>query len=183
MAGKSLEDMSAEEIAGLADMQNQLMNDPATRGTMLRLMKAKNPSLSIPEVELIDQANVAFGKVNERLDKFEMSQLERDTKARIERERARLASQGMSEDDINAIEKIMQDEQIPNYATAAKYYQQSRQLAAPTPSTETERNGRFELPADPLKAAKGGRNGLKEFGRSEANAAMNDLLAGRIKLH
>lgn len=183
MAGKTLEDMSAEEIAALADMQNQLMNNPETRSTMLRLMKRQNPALAIPEIELADQANHAFKGVNDRLDKMQLDQLERDTKARVERERGRLASQGMSEDDITAIEKVMVDEQIPNYATAAKYYQQSRQLAAPTPSTETERNGRFELPADPLKAAKGGRNGLKEFGRSEANAAMNDLLAGRIKLH
>lgn len=184
MADKSLEDYSPEEVASMAATYNSLLNNPATRETVLRATKHINPGISIPEVDLKDATRGAFKTVTERMDLMQADQLRRDTEARVERERSNLRGQGFGDDDIAEIEKMMVREQIPNYGTAAKHYKNSRQIAEATPSVGPGQSATsYELPKDAMTAMKGGKAGLSKFAREQASAALNDLQSGRIKLH
>src|SRR5258708_25969045 len=48
----SLEGKSTEEIASLAEVADELLNDPKYAMPFKRLVKAQNPKRSIPDVEL-----------------------------------------------------------------------------------------------------------------------------------
>ncbi len=176
-------DLSAEELQQLGVAYNDLLNDPATREVVLRAQKARNPKLSIPEIDLKDQARGAFKDVNARQDKIE-EELAKERRERfVKEQRKSLRESGFSAEDVTAIEKLMVAEQIPNYATAANYYKQSRQLATPTPDAGATGSRSYELPPDALGAAKGGKGALSKFARDAANAAMTEITSGRIKLH
>ncbi len=177
----SLENQTPAEVAAMAAMYQKLLSNPATRELTLRASKKIDPSLSIPEVDLRDMANGAFAARDEKIASLEQQIRERDAKDRVAQARAGLAKQGMSDDDVAAIEKLMVDEQIPSYETAAKYYRAQKQIATPTP-TAMQRATSFELPKSPLDAMKNGKAGLKNWARSEASAALDDLRAGRITI-
>lgn len=187
MKPESLENLSEEEIAGMASTYQALINNPETRDLALRMTKKVNPALSIPEIELVDRANAAFKKQQEEIDTMKVREAERAAKDLVNTRRAELADQGFTKADITAIEKIMVDEQIPNYQTAANYYKGQQQLAAATSNTgpHNPAGGNWKLPENALAAGKGGKAGLKTFARNEAAAAMAELQAkgGRINIH
>ncbi len=180
---QSLEHLTPEEIAQMAQTYQAALENPDTRETMLRVTKKLNPGISIPEVDLKDQARAAFGESKKEMDELKNEIRARDARDRIERERSDLREQGYNKDDVAAIEKIMMDEHIPNYKTAAKYYANARQVAEPTPSSGAQPGSTYDLPADALAAGKGGKPGLTKFARQQADAAMTEILSGRVKLH
>lgn len=54
-----LEGKSTEEIEALAQLADSVLSNPKTRGVFQRTLKAANPSLSIPELELEDRVAAA----------------------------------------------------------------------------------------------------------------------------
>jgi hypothetical protein len=181
----SLEDFDAAQIAQLAQTYKSLLDNPETRELALRMTKKVNPGVSIPEIDLKDAAAKAFKAQADRQDALEQQIRERDARDRINGERAALREQGFSASDVNAIEKIMTDEHIPSYATASKYYKAQQQVAQPTPhGAQSGGNARtFSLPQTAMDALKGGKNGLRQFGRESAAAALDEIRSGQIKLH
>jgi hypothetical protein len=180
---KSLEEFSAAEIESMAVTYKSLVNNPETRELVLRATKKINPALNVPELDLKDQARAAFKTTNDRMESLENEIRMRDARDRINGERSTLREQGFDKDAISAIEKIMTDEQIPNYATAAKYYANARMLAEPTPNAGGAQPGTtYDLPADALGSLKGGKGGLSKWARGQAEAAMAELKSGRVKL-
>lgn len=182
MSEKSLEGLTPEQIEASAAMYQSLVNNPETRELTLRATKKVNPALSIPEVELKDMARGEFTKRDEKIAKLEADILKRDAEQRVKDARASLKDKGFAQTDVDAIEKIMVDRQIPNYETAAEFYRNSQKVAEPTPATVQTRPSTFTMPNDPLGAMKGGRNGLNRWAREEGAAAINDLRNGRVKL-
>jgi hypothetical protein len=179
----SLEDeFSPSEIASMAATYKALLNNPATRELTLRSTKQINPGVSIPEIDLKDQARGAFKETNDRMASLENQIRERDARDRVNAERSKLRESGLTNDDVAAIEKMMIDEQIPNYATAAKHYRNAQQLAEPTPNSGSQPGSTFELPKDQFDALKGGKAGLVKQARTAAEAAMAEIRSGRIKL-
>jgi len=77
----SLEGKSKEEIEALAALADDVLGDPKYAPSFKRLLKAKNPALSMPEIELEDRV---VGALKERDTKIEA--LEKD-KALTEAER------------------------------------------------------------------------------------------------
>lgn len=180
----SLEDYTPEQIAQMASTYQAILNDPATREIGLRVTKKVNPKLSIPEIDLKDATHGALKERDSKIEALENQMRERDARDRIERERQALRSDGLTQDDVDAIEKIMMDEHIPSYQTAAKYYKAQRQVSVPTPETYRGSGaGSYSLPEDPMKALKGGKNALRSYALNSASEALNDLRSGRIKLH
>lgn len=182
MPTPSLEDYTPEQIEQMAATYQAILNNPATRELGLRATKAINPTSSIPELDLKDMARGEFKKLNERNDALEQQLRERDARDRIERERSALRSDGMSADDVAAIEKIMTDEHIPSYQTAAKYFKGQKQVAEPTPPAQSGYST-YTMPADPMAAMKGGKGALSKWARNSASEALNDIRAGRIQLN
>lgn len=175
-------ELSLEDLAELGRTFNKVLEHPETRDIGLRVMK-KATGISVPEIDLKDQANAAFRARDEKIASLENGIRERDARERVERERRALEGKGFSADDVAAIEKLMIDEQIPNYGTAANHYKMSRQLAAPTPATGAQPGSTYDLPSEALAAGKSGRQGLNKFARQQADAAMAEITSGRIKLH
>lgn len=183
MPTASLEDYTPEQIEQMAATYKSALENPATREVMLRATKHLNPSMSIPEIDLKDATRAEFKKANDRADTLEQQIRERDARDRVNSERAALREAGHSKDDIAAIEKIMMDEHIPSYATAAKHYTMQRQVAEPTPQVRQASVGQaYSLPGDTMTALKGGKNSLRKWALDETANALNDLRAGRVKL-
>ncbi len=181
MSEKSLEGLSPEQIEAAAAMYQSLVSNPATREMTLRATKTVNPSLSIPEVDLKDMAGKEFSKRDEKIAKLENELLKRDAEDRVNRARSSLITKGFKQEDVDAIEKIMVDKQIPNYDTAAEFYKNQQTVAEPTPSVPV-RGQTFTMPADPLASMKGGRQGLSRWARDAGTAALDEIRNGRVKL-
>jgi hypothetical protein len=171
----SLEGKTAEEIAALAELSANLMNDPKTRSGMLRLTKLANPSANIPEIDIPESIASAFKPQLDRLAQLEKQVQEREAEERVRSARRKaLEVSGVSRDDIPDIEKLMIEKQIPDHKTAAEFLAMQRKSAEPTPAATANRT--FGMPKTP---------DLKEFnGNMQAWARKNafdviDQLRGR----
>lgn len=177
----SLEGYSPEEIAQMAATYKAILDNPETRELGLRATKHLNPKASIPELDMKVQVAGALKVERDAREKLERDLMERDARDRINGERATLRDQGFDKDQIAAIEKIMVDEQIPSYATAAKFYKSQQTVAEPTPRVQ-DRALTYSMPTDALGALKAGKAGLNKWGREAAAQALDEIRSGRIKL-
>jgi hypothetical protein len=132
----SLEDMSNEQTLELAALARQLAENPETRKDFLRLTKKAKPDLPIPELEIEDATTSAVSKAYERVEGIENRMRERDARDSLNERRQSLLKKGLAKDDadIESIEKIMLEKNIPNHETAAEYFDWMKQAAVPTPS-------------------------------------------------
>ena len=178
----SLENYTEEQVEQMAATYRAIVSNPETRDLALRLTKKVNPDASIPEIELKDAAAAEFKKRDDRNDALEAGILLRDAKDRIRDERTALRDKGYNTDQISAIEKIMTDERIASYATAARYFDGQNAIAEPTPTPGLQ-SPNYSMPQDPLNAMKSGKKGLNQWALNAATAALADVQAGRVKLH
>jgi len=174
----SLENLSPAERDNLAALAKQLAENPKTRQTFLRLTKAANPDTVIPELDVVDAITHAKKPLEDKLAKMEAAQLEREVNERIRNQRAELREQGHTKEEIDAIEKLMVERQIPNHKTAADFFKLERQVAAPTPANYTLPKVPF-----PTKEQSKAAGGMKRHFLQDAHAAVDDLRSGRVKLH
>ena len=167
----SLEDMSSDQVNELAALAKQLAENPETRKDFLRLTKKAKPDLPIPELEIEDATTHAVSKAYERVEGIENKMRERDARDSLNERRQSLLKKGFAKDDadIESIEKIMLEKNIPNHETAAEYWKWMQESAAPTPGTSYNPStlSRFDLSKfqkNPVAAA-----------RDEAFKALNEL--------
>ena len=167
----SLEDMSNEQTLELAALARQLAENPETRKDFLRLTKKAKPDLPIPELEIEDATTHAVSKAYERVEGLENKMRERDARDSLNERRQSLYKKGFARDeaDIEQIEKVMLEKNIPNHETAAEYWKWMQQSAAPTPGTSYNPStlSKFDLSKfqkNPVAAA-----------RDEAFKALNEL--------
>lgn len=174
---ESLETLS-EGDKQLVELAKSLANDPKTRKEFLKLVRAKHPEQPIPELDT-EAAMQKFAEpyIKELAD-LKKERLSEKVEREIEKRRLDLKEQGFNADDVKAIEELMVKEQIPNYATAAKFYRQGQQLATPTPSATSLVN---KAPVDGKLVKEAG--GIKNWARNEAAKAFDEIRAGRVKLH
>jgi hypothetical protein len=167
----SLEDISIEQRDELAALAKQLAENPDTRKDFLRLTKKAKPDLPIPELEIEDATHNMLSKANERVEGLEARLRERDARDKLNEARQGLLSSGLakSNSDIEQIEKVMLEKNIPNHETAAEYWNWMNQSATPTPGTTYNPStlAKFDLSKyqkNPVAAA-----------RDEAFKALNEL--------
>jgi hypothetical protein len=132
----SLENLSLEARDELASLMQTLAESPDTREDILRLTKKVKPGLNIPEIDLKDSTNLALQQVRQENEQIRAELKSRDAQAALENRRKNLMKKGLasSEDEVEAIEKIMIEKGIPNHETAAEYHQFMKQAAKPTPT-------------------------------------------------
>ena len=132
----SLEDMSYEARDELAALAKTLAENPQTRKEFLRLTKTARPDVPIPELDLEETVNRASNKAEERVQALEAKLREKEAMEELERRRAKIRKEGLAQtdEDIEAVEKIMLEKGISNHETAAEYHQWMKQAAAPTPT-------------------------------------------------
>ena len=144
----SLEDLSYEQRDELAALAKLLADNPKTRKNFLRLTKEVNPDLVIPELQLEEYTEKRVNEADQRVMQLENKLRERDAIESLEKKRNSLKAKGFaqSDEDVEAIEKVMVEKNIPNHETAAQYWEWMKQSAVPTPTGYNPSGlGKFDL--------------------------------------
>ena len=133
----SLENLSPDARDELAALAQQLAENPATRKEFLRMTKKVKPDLPIPELEIEESTTRAVSKAEERVQALEAKLREKEAIEELQKRREQLVKKGLvkSEDDVEAVEKLMLEKGITNHETAAEYHEWMRQAAVPTASS------------------------------------------------
>ena len=133
----SLENISPDARDELAALAQQLAENPATRKDFLRMTKKVKPDLPIPELEIEETTTRAVSKAEERVQALEAKLREKEAIEELQKRREQLVKKGLekSEDDVEAVEKLMLEKGITNHETAAEYHEWMRQAAVPTASS------------------------------------------------
>ena len=133
----SLENLSPDARDELAALAQQLAENPATRKEFLRMTKKVKPDLPIPELEIEESTTRAVSKAEERVQALEAKLREKEAVEELQKRRQQLVKKGLvkSEDEIEAVEKLMLEKGIQNHETAAEYHEWMKQAAVPTASS------------------------------------------------
>lgn len=132
----SLESLPPEARDELAALAQQLAENPETRKEFLRMTKKVKPDLPIPELDIDGRLDRAREEMASEVEKLRQKLAEKEAKEELESRRRDLLKKGkvQSEEDIQAVEKIMLERGITNHETAAEYHEWMKQAAQPTPS-------------------------------------------------
>jgi len=144
----SLEDLDYQQRDELAKLSKTLADNPHTRKAFLRLTKQVNPDLVIPELDIEENTNTAIEKMMKENESIRNQLRERDARDNLEKRRANLKTKGMAntDQDIEEIEKVMLEKNIPDHETAAQYWDWMKQSATPTPTGYNPSGlGKFDL--------------------------------------
>jgi hypothetical protein len=174
----SLENFSPEELANMGKLYATLVNDPQTREVTLRATKKVSPKTAIPEIDVLDRVGQAVKPHIDRVTNLEQKLLQKDVEAKIEAKRSDLREMGHSKSEIDAIEKLMVEKQIPDHKTAAEFYSMQSKQTTPTPANWTNPN---KIPLDREKSKAAG--GFKKFFLQDAHQAVDEIRSGKIKLN
>lgn len=177
----SLEDYSPEELAAMGKLYADLAKNPETREVVLRATKKVSPTTSIPEIELMDKVNAATKPLLDELTTRRAKDVENEQKERLRAARAELLDAGHSKQELEEIEKLMLEQKkegnLLSHKGAAEFYKLQKQTAQPTPSGL--RVNTLPWSGKDVKAA----GGVRKYGAIEAQKAIDDLKAGRVKFH
>ena len=187
----SLEDLTTDQLLARAkvtdashNLLQTLLADPTTRELVQRQVKAKNPSLIIPELDAKDANAAALAAEREARQKLEQRVLERDVRDRLERERAAAkAKYQLTDADMIEVEKIMthedESQRIPFYDAAARVLKASKNTGTPTPGSYAPPT--FDMPETSVWGKGiGNKAALDKIAMNEAFAALNDIRAGKV---
>lgn len=168
----ALEGMSNDEAMQAGLLYSRLLKNPATRAQALQLMKAGDPNLHIPEVDIPTQFETHLKPLKEQNEKL-AKQLEEMTLATARKGILEdLVTGGLAENMAEAklIEKFALDEKIADYKSAAKFYRMSKQVAEPSADV-TIMGGPMEMPMDFKEIAKN----PKSWANKAAITALTDF--------
>ena len=131
----SLEDLSQDTRNELAALARELSDNPKTRKQVLALTREVKPDMPMPELDIDDRISAIQKSADERVAAIESKLSEKDMREELKRRRDALKASGKasSDEDIEAIEKVMLDRGIQSHETAAEYWDWMKQAAAPTP--------------------------------------------------
>lgn len=133
----SLENLSPDARDELAALAQTLAENPATRKEFLRMTKKVKPDLPIPELEIEESTTRAVSKAEERVQALEAKLREKEAMEELKSRREQLVKKGLvkTEDEVEAVEKIMLEKGITSHETAAEYHEWMKQAAVPTASS------------------------------------------------
>jgi hypothetical protein len=128
---------SEQELQGLAETYQGMMQNPETRGELLRLIKKRFPERNIPEVDATEAIDKKVGEQlkarDEKISELEKKILETDLRRQIDERRSSLRRPpfNFSDEDITEIEKIVTDNGV-TYDFAAQFLQNKRLALKPS---------------------------------------------------
>lgn len=174
----SLEGKSPEEIEALAQLADSALSNSKTRGVFQRILKAVNPNLSIPEVELEDRLAAAVKPHAEAVQKLTQER-ERDTQV----QQANTLYETLHDDGVVAGRKDFNE--IVKYAAEKGFMtnEQGLRMASQHRAAELESAEPSSRPMDmTMILQKNNKDLMKnpaEWARAEAARAMDDLAKQR----
>lgn len=175
----SLEGKSPEDIAALAALADGVLNNPKTAGTFKRLLKATDPSLSMPEIELEDRVGSVLKAQNDEIRKLQAAAAQRDAQDGATGLLNRLVSAGLvtGKSDFEDLVKYATENGFTTAETglrrAAENRNYERESAEPTPVSVIGRGSVLPIgSADFLKDPSG-------TARAVAQQAMDEMRKAR----
>jgi hypothetical protein len=148
----SLENLTPEQLEGLTRSKallDSVLNDPETRKPALRLLKKKNPTLSIPEIDAEEAAAAAIEKERSERQALEAKIREAEARENVRAQREKVVAEGYcSLDEIPALEKFMLDNEIPNYEKAAKLFKQAKRAESAAAAAHVSGDNTLSMPND-----------------------------------
>lgn len=186
----SLEDLTTNELLAKAKeyerghtLLNTLLNDPATREETLKLVKKKDPTRSIPELDAKAEMEKKLEEEREERRKLEASVRDNEIKRQIKEERERVkAMYELTDADMIEVEKLMtdKDKPIPHYDAAATVLKAQRAQAKPT--TASISPPVFDMPSkDIWGKGVGNKAQLDKIALGQAYEAFNEISGGGKK--
>lgn len=167
----ALENVSLEEMEGLATISHTLANNPATRKEYLRLIKQASPATSIPELDLEERVAEGNRPLLEKINSLEKELSEKNFKDLRDREHGRLREMGIPQEEIKAVEDMMLESKIGSYETAGQFYLSQKKMAEPSATqfkTAMTMPDMKEIGSD-----------VNSWARSQAFDAINDIIKAR----
>jgi hypothetical protein len=174
----SLEGKSADEIAALAALADDVLSKPETSGIFQRLVKRNNPGVSMPMIELEDKAVAVFNKQGQEINNLnaKLAQREAQDGANALFEALRDAGSVSNKNDFNGLVKYASENGFMTSENglkkAASMRQQEQEAAEPTPSSIGQ--GLFRTGANEDESKKFFANPLMHS-RNVAAQAMDEL--------
>jgi hypothetical protein len=173
-----------------------LQSDPEIAPDLYRIVRKKFPNAQVPDKYLVDEraAAIAEEKVNTERTRIKAleDQVAQDRFLREQSEKhskLRGAPHYLSEDDIKAVEKIMVDEQIPNYETAAKFYRATQQPLSPGGHGKLSRASKGPDFRDSLRDRSSemvknlsNQRSAKDWARNRAQEAWSEIESGEAQI-
>ena len=125
----------------------------------------------------------AFAKPHiEKVASLEAKLTLADAKENVRNARAAAKKElNLSDAEMDGVEKLMVDHQIPNYKSGAEFFRLQKQAAVPTPAS-MQINATNEMPADAMAAMKKGPAALANFARKTAADLITGLRNGTVKV-
>lgn len=184
MTERSLEDYTPIELIAAhraalekTRLWDTLISDPQTRPQALALVKQKNPTMVIPELDQKQANDAALAVEREAREKLTLEVRDLKINARIEAERKRvMKDHNLSESQLLEVEKLMVDETapIPHYDAAAKVFKASQVQATPTSAQLAVMT--YDMPDKSIWGkGVGNRMALEKSFKEAAYAAVNDI--------
>ena len=169
----SLEDMSFEQRDEMALLMQDLSRNPKTRKKLLALTQEVRPELNIPELDIDETLSKVRETSEEKIAALEAKLREKETLDKLKDRRDALIKKGLakSDEDVEEIEKVMLEKNIPNHETAAEYWQWMKQSATPTSHTSMGYN------PSPLK-----NFNLNEYWKNPVQGARNEAAKALAEL-
>jgi hypothetical protein len=169
--------------ADLADLFHELSQDPKTRKAIGKLIKEAKPdsphARAFPDVDMSDQ----FEKFRQEQEEKELERQKAEMLRQMNAKRSALLSGGSdgqgrkySEDDVKAIESLMQKKGISDYEDGATLYAATLPPIDPTPGTDVpyQHGSTWEIP----EFAKFGDNPVKAS-RDTAHQVITEFMRKR----
>lgn len=175
----ALEGKSQAEVAALAALADGLLSDARTRGPFQRMVKAVNPKVVLPEVEIEDRVAAALKPLRDENIALRQQREQDKLQAGANALFVDLKDQGVvtTRADFTELVTFAAKEGFQTNASglakAARHRAAERESAEPTTSS---------LGLDALKIGKGDADLIKnptEWARNTANAALNELAKAR----
>lgn len=183
----SLEGKSQEEITALAQLSDSVLSNPKYRTPFQRILKAANPGISLPEVDMLDTVSAA---VKPHVDALNEMQQQRaaDKAAQEAQNSANALFEGLKDDgvvrtraDFESLVKYANDNGFQTSAAGLKlagaHRSSATELSTPTPMGAGAADFRpsNEVYKDFFKDPRGAATRI-------ANEMVTDLKSGKLKL-
>lgn len=160
-----------DEIAALGQLMAILGQDPKYRPEVLRLVRAANPQMPIPELDVAESVRGQIDDAKQSVEARAKAAEDRlETLERMIRRDRWAESNGLSEEEMTELESFAKEKKIGDPAAALDYYRLGRpRSTGPRPDITAE--SRKELHANPRAwALREGERVLQEIRRSQRGA-------------
>ncbi len=168
---------SPEENAAVANLTRGIANSPKLRRRYLELVKDFAPATVIPELDEsrairaeLEPLQTELLQTKQDLDRFKLEGHVRDAWDKVKR------THKLTDADIPAVQKVMEERLIGDPMTAADYYTMSRRLAVPRTSVATRLQVPWKTGLDEYKGLWKDKDG---WARARAEQGINEIIAAR----